>query len=287
MNSTAEIKISIALVTRNRPESLRRCLQSWRAQSVQPFEIVVSDDSDDSVRPEIHQIARQYEARWIAGPRRGLYANRNRVFSACEGTHIMSADDDHTFLPGYLELCFKAVGLDPDAVWTTGEIGFIDGEYYDRVEMANQLHPSGVGMAPDNPDDNWTISDGSTIYPASVFQKGLRMVEDYGYGSSYLEFGIFLHHHGYRSRCIKGAVVEHFATKDTLDRMNTYYRPRAASLLFACLAYNLYFKRNLAKAWSCGAKIILRSRLDPALICELPRIISAARKRWKQTPQKA
>jgi len=41
------IRLSVALVTRNRPESLDRCLASLRAQDTQPFEIAVSDDGDD------------------------------------------------------------------------------------------------------------------------------------------------------------------------------------------------------------------------------------------------
>ncbi|MFM6022178.1 MAG: glycosyltransferase family 2 protein, partial [Dolichospermum sp.] len=42
----SNILLSIALVTRNRPESLERCLKSLRSQNVQPFEVVISDDSD-------------------------------------------------------------------------------------------------------------------------------------------------------------------------------------------------------------------------------------------------
>ena len=44
---SAAIRLSVALLTRNRPESLRRCLASLRAQDCQPSEIIVSDDSDD------------------------------------------------------------------------------------------------------------------------------------------------------------------------------------------------------------------------------------------------
>ena len=35
--------ISVALVTRDRPDSLARCLASWRAQLTPPLEIVLSD----------------------------------------------------------------------------------------------------------------------------------------------------------------------------------------------------------------------------------------------------
>src|SRR5271154_1682031 len=110
--------ISIALLTRNRPESLRRCLASVRSQDAQPFEIVISDDSDDPSAAEA--IAKEFEASHVAGPHRGLYANRNAAAAACRGTHIRTMDDDHTLPPGHLRICLEAVTRDPQALWTCG-----------------------------------------------------------------------------------------------------------------------------------------------------------------------
>ena len=149
----SEIRVSVALVTRNGPERLERCLQSLRSQNIQPFEVVISDDSDPAQTGLTREIAERYGCRYIDGPRRGLYANRNRAALACRGTHIRTMDDDHVMPEGHFELCFEAVRQDPEAVWTTGEVGFIDGKFYDRCEFASQLHPSGVGMKPQNPDE--------------------------------------------------------------------------------------------------------------------------------------
>jgi len=174
------IQLSIALVTRNRPERLRRCLASLRAQDAQPIEIVVSDDSDN---PSIAAaIARQFGARHMAGPRRGLYANRNTVALACTGTHIRTMDDDHTFPPGHLQQCLEALTHDPQALWTCGERSFFGEEQHDFTAHAAQLHPSGAACAVDDPDDNWAIADGATIYPRAVFARGFRFVEEFGYG---------------------------------------------------------------------------------------------------------
>lgn len=95
---TQDIRISVALVTRNRPESLRRCLTSLRAQDVQPWEVVISDDSDD--HESALALAKEFGVRHVLGPKRGLYGNRNSSALACEGTHIRTMDDDHTFPPG-------------------------------------------------------------------------------------------------------------------------------------------------------------------------------------------
>jgi glycosyltransferase involved in cell wall biosynthesis len=71
------ILLSVALVTRNRPGSPERAIASLRAQDEQPFEIVVSDDSDEEFTSEIETIAQKFGCRYFRGPRRGLYANRN------------------------------------------------------------------------------------------------------------------------------------------------------------------------------------------------------------------
>ena len=91
--------LSVALVTRNRAASVRRCLESWRRQTVSPDEIVVSDDSDDHLADETARVAAAFGCKYIRGPRKGLYANRNHASLACAGTHILSADDDHTHPP--------------------------------------------------------------------------------------------------------------------------------------------------------------------------------------------
>jgi glycosyltransferase involved in cell wall biosynthesis len=162
------ILLSIALATRNRPESLRRCLKSLQQQSVRPFEIVVSDDSDESYSEFTRAIALDHGCRYLAGPRRGLYANRNFVAQHCRGTHIRTVDDDHVLSRDHLAQCRESIELDPGAVWTTGECGYLGGKLIGTTARANQLHPSGVGGPIENPDDNWGISDGSTIYPGEV-----------------------------------------------------------------------------------------------------------------------
>ena len=261
----SEILLSIALVTRNRLEFLQRCLKSLRQQSVQPFEIVVSDDSDDSYSELTRALALDHGCRYLGGPRRGLYANRNFVAQHCQGTHIRTVDDDHVLSTDHLARCLGSIEEDPGAVWTTGETGYLDGKLVGSTARANQLHPSGVGGPIENPNDNWGISDGSTIYPSEVFARGFRMVETFGFGSSYLEFGAFLYINGWKCRCVPEAIVEHYATRLRL--------PDPLSVSFACICYNRYFRpsrarliRYLAPRW--------RSWI------EMPKLFQQARQRW-------
>jgi glycosyltransferase involved in cell wall biosynthesis len=173
---SADIQLSIALVTWNRPDSLERALASLRAQSVQPFEVIVSDDSQMEYKEATRAIAAKFGCSYNSGPHRGLYANRNVAAQQCRGTHIRTMDDDHILPPDHLAKCLQAASTDANAIWTTGEIGYLQGQLVDSAEVANQLGPSGVGERIENPDDNWGIADGSTIYPRNVFDRGFRMV---------------------------------------------------------------------------------------------------------------
>lgn len=266
------------MVTRNRPDSLERCLRSLRGQSVQPSEVVISDDSDWQIAAEVEALARRWDCVYLSGPRRGLYANRNHAALGCQGMHVRTVDDDHTFPPGHFARCHDAVASDPQAIWTTGETSFINGKRHDSTATANQLHPSGLGTRVSDPDDNWAIADGSTIYPRHVFESGFRMIEDYPYGSSYLEFGALLYYRGYRSRCVRGALVEHHATLATLRR--SHDRQVAASHLFASLAYNLFFRPNSVRAWRYALACLARA--DVSLLGEFPIIAAKARARWRR-----
>ena len=268
----SELRLSVALVTRNRPGALVRSLESLRAQSVQPYEVVVSDDSTPEFAAETARIAERFGCRYVEGPKRGLYANRNAAALQCCGTHLRTMDDDHTFPPGHFELCLAAMEKDPGAVWTTGESCYVDGRLHGRFETASQLTPAGVGGPVRDPDDNWAVADGSTIYPIEIFGRGLRMLETFGYGSSYLEFGAFLYRHGYRSRCVAGALVDHHADRATVGRNNL------ESCLFASLCHNLYFERNLFLAGKYLAAYAVFRR--PSLLAGLPPLFKQARARW-------
>ncbi len=201
-------RISVALVTRNRVDWLKGSLRSWRAQTAQPHEIVVSDDSDDLIQPAVEKLARQFGARWVAGPRRGLYANRNFAASQCVGSHIMSADDDHEHPTDFLERCLAAVRADASAAWCAPEV-----TAWEQIEAAwispGELRLRGAPRPPSNPDHTWAWADGAAICPKEVFDRGLCFCEGFRFGSAYLEFGCLLHAVGQRIRVVRDTCIVH------------------------------------------------------------------------------
>ncbi|HAZ50085.1 MAG TPA: glycosyltransferase family 2 protein [Cyanobacteria bacterium UBA11371] len=191
-----EIRLSVALVTRNRPESLKRCLESWRSQTVSPFEIVVSDDSDPTYASQIRELAQQFGCLYTPGPRRGLYANRNHASLICSGTHILSADDDHTHPQDYVEKILEVVASDAKRVWIFTER---NPSYPDTSLICPpELHRSGGGCMPKDPSNCAAIADGSSVYPRQIFDQGLRYDETYPFGNMFYLWGQVLVKEGWR-----------------------------------------------------------------------------------------
>jgi glycosyltransferase involved in cell wall biosynthesis len=235
-----EPAISVALVTRNRPLSLRRALASLRSQAIQPWEVVVSDDSEGDDRAATQEVAREFECRYVEGPRRGLYANRNHAALACRGTHVRTMDDDHELPSGHVGHTVDAVKTDPDAIWTIGQCGTGREATGEGFRCPPQLHPRGHSSWP--PEDGapiWALNDGATIYPQAVFSAGHRWIEEFRFGAAYLEFGSRLNWLGYRIRHLdKTYVISHIDCGSSFDDPHK----ERASRLFAGLAHAFLYQ---------------------------------------------
>lgn len=238
-----EVSLSVALVTRNRPDSLRRTLRSLRAQDAQPHEVVVSDDSDPGDALATRAIALEYGCRYLTGPQRGLYANRNAAALACQGTHVRTMDDDHEFPVGHMSACLRSVRAHPQVIWIIGEClpgAEAGGQAW---ECPPQLHPRGYSVTPPHGSRIWAISDGAAIYPRAIFTGGLRLYEGFPFGASYLEWGSRLHWLGYEIRHLEGTyVIHHF---DPATRSIKDVRAESAAALFAGLCHSFIYQPRL------------------------------------------
>lgn len=252
------IRISVALVTRNRPESLERALKSWRAQSVQPWEIVVSDDSDPEQAKATEQVVLRYGCRYLKGPQRGLYANRNHVAPACQGTHILSADDDHEHPKDFLEQLLAAAERESETVWCLGEV-----YSWDEFNSGNpwfgpgQINPHGVleAVSDDPSAPCWALSDGATLYPRGVFDLGLRFYDGVRFGDSYKEFGCLLYHCGWRIRPLRGTGVIHHLAE--VGRSFNLRDEELAATLFALLMFTFFYQPTLRNRSLAVSKLLL------------------------------
>lgn len=209
VTSQNPIQLSVALVTRNRPESLERTLESLRDQRVQPFEVVVSDDSDSEYVDKVQKVAERYDCRYVEGPKKGLYPNRNRAARACSGTHIRTMDDDHEFPQGHIEACMEAIRSDLEAVWVIGEKNYDTGLDSDAIARPGEIHPRGHTVIPEDDQNSKAIADGSAIFPKEVFSGEGGYREKPWAGYLYLELGSRLKSRGIRIREVRSTYVVH------------------------------------------------------------------------------
>ncbi len=248
-----EIKLSVALVTRNRPDSLERTLKSLRAQDVQPWEVIVSDDSDAEYALEVERVAAAHDCRYLTGPHRGLYSNRNHVALACNGTHIRTMDDDHEFPRDHFDECLKAIACDPQSVWIIGE--FLPAQKIKAIpDCPGQLNPRGFSTTPPDTQACWAISDGASMYPRSIFEAGIHYIADYKFGAAYLEFGSRLNWLGYRLRHLNSTYIIHHYDPNTRSFLDLSID--LASRFCAMLCHSYIYQPTMLNKALCHLEIL-------------------------------
>jgi GT2 family glycosyltransferase len=92
---------SVVVCTRERPETLRRCLESITAAAVPPEEVIVVDNAPQTALTR--QVVGDFPAvRWVAEERRGLSAARNTGVAEASGEVVVFTDDDTAVHPDWL-----------------------------------------------------------------------------------------------------------------------------------------------------------------------------------------
>ncbi len=158
--------LSVAICTRNRVTTLRRCLESLRPlQGRHGFELLVIDNAPpDGATAEL--VERLSGVRYVLESRPGLNFARNRAWSEASGDLIAYLDDDVIVDSGWLAGLQEAWAENPDAAAFTGLVmplrldtpaqvlfekrnGFrrgFDKKRFGRELPGNPLYPCGAGI---------------------------------------------------------------------------------------------------------------------------------------------
>ncbi|GAA3617684.1 hypothetical protein GCM10022223_37920 [Kineosporia mesophila] len=120
---SAQATVSTVITTYNRPEGLRRALDSAGAQDVDGHEIVLINDGGSDVSAVVQE-ARQRTSATIRlinlSVNLGLSAARKVGIAATEGEYVAFLDDDDVWLPHHLRTALRGLGEEGvDAVYTT------------------------------------------------------------------------------------------------------------------------------------------------------------------------
>jgi GT2 family glycosyltransferase len=134
----------VIVMTRDRPEALRRCLESLAAQTLAPsFEVVVVDASQAAAVEVVDAFAARLRVVYRAVENGGVAANRNVGVELAGGVHVAFLDDDCVADARWLERITAAARRDPRAL-VGGRVENRSPE--DAVAAAGQVITEGVDL---------------------------------------------------------------------------------------------------------------------------------------------
>jgi glycosyltransferase involved in cell wall biosynthesis len=132
--TSAPVKVSVVLCTRNRPAGAERTLESLLALRTEDLEIIVVDNAptDDATQALVERIAQHVpHVRYVREERPGLSRARNRGLREATGEIIAFTDDDVTVDPLWINGFTRGFARRSDVACVTG-----------LVATASLLHPA-------------------------------------------------------------------------------------------------------------------------------------------------
>lgn len=209
-------RVSVCICTRNRPEELRRCLDSLGRSSRPVDETIVADDSTDDRTAKMLQ--GDSNLKYVEGPRRGLGANRNAAIGAATGDYILFLDDDACLGERFLEDALTCLAPRTAA----GRI-VVSGCENNRGVIVKAHDQSFLGFQnvpyADSVGLN-TIVINSTLFPSALFAVA-RFDEKLVYGCDEVDIALHAVRCGYRIVHSDQAVNFHYPS--AVNR--SFYRP--------------------------------------------------------------
>jgi glycosyltransferase involved in cell wall biosynthesis/SAM-dependent methyltransferase len=134
--------VTVAVCTRNRPDSLERCLQSITSAAPGPDELLVVENGIDG-GPTREVVDRFRAARYVAEPRPGLSAARNAAVRESSSEALAFVDDDVVVHPRWLVPLRR--GFDDDRVMAvTGLV--LPAELETEAQVAFETTHGGLGL---------------------------------------------------------------------------------------------------------------------------------------------
>ena len=149
--------VSTVVLTRDRPDSLRRCLLSLRANGYRPLEIVVVDNGSAAIRGETREWLRTLEGepavRHVECVSDGFAALRQRSYDHARGEIVVSIDDDCEAATDLVERVVARFQAQPDLGLLGGRLENIGFEGADRFKGRGRIGLNGRYETVEDPAD--------------------------------------------------------------------------------------------------------------------------------------
>lgn len=230
-------QVSVCICTRNRPEELRKALNSLKNSTYPIFEVIVSDDSTNNETQTL--IAADFpQVEYLSGPRRGLGANRNNALQAVTGSHVLFIDDDVILGKQFLETVFSTIeGYSLQQSEGKSQL-IVTGIENNNGELVFPHEQDFLGFQKINyqqGDSLKTVVINSAVFPKSLFNKVL-FDDKLVYGCDEVDFTTRAVEEGFKIILCSKAINLHFPS--TINR--DFYQPyHEASRLY--VTFKRYF----------------------------------------------
>lgn len=231
-------KISIAIVTRNREDKLRRCLESISRQSLSPYKVIVVDnDKKGSAEKVALSFEESINIDYEVEPRQGVAHARNRALLICTTPFLGFVDDDCVLDKKWVEVGSNSISK-TKAAYVLGESRLFNpgsivalAQYYHQDYWFNQKFKKKKNRLEPSSLDTKNI-----IFKVSE-QKRKNLKFDaqfsiHGIDSSDTDFGFQLEEKGLFGVYEPKMIVWHEELKNVIDLLKkAYHRGRLAFLL--------------------------------------------------------
>lgn len=238
--------LSVCICTRNRPEELKKALNSLECSSYPVYEVIVSDDSTSNDTQTLID-SHFPKVKYLAGPRRGLGANRNNALKAVTGSHVLFIDDDVILGEQFIETIFSKL----ESCSTQESEGIskiiITGIENQNGEFVFPHEQDFLGFQKiDYGEDDVlkTVVINSAVFPSLLFKK-IGFDEKLVYGCDEVDFTTRAVQEGYNIILCSNAVNFHFPS--TINR--DFYKPyHEASRLYVTFKRYFSTEKKILKA---------------------------------------
>jgi glycosyltransferase involved in cell wall biosynthesis len=172
--------VTVVVCTRNRPESLRRCLQSLASAEYDRFEVLVVDNAPDDSRT--HRVCVELSSsgvlplRYVLEPTPGLSVARNTALRHVEDEIVAFVDDDERVDPLFLGAVAEEFRADPNVGAVSGLV--LPGELRTAAQAQFEQfggHSKGRGFTRAVFDEAYVKDTQSALYPLPPFGVGANM----------------------------------------------------------------------------------------------------------------
>jgi len=178
-------KVSVIVLTHNRPEMLRQAIGSILRQTFQDFEIVLVDDASRDNTPEVIKSFGDHRIKYIRHEvNKGEAGSRNTGVTNSSGDYIAFLDDDDEWLPEKLERQMRLLESSPSrvgAVYT----GFLKVDPLTKKPIGRVTPTKRGNIFAEMAGQNWIGTPSTVVVRKECFERTGLFDEAIVFGTDY------------------------------------------------------------------------------------------------------